>query len=128
MLRNMQWQFQICSTFLVSWWTLESCGMPLTVKLSKLLWSAWENVQRSRPRSGVTSRETLENREESRAAKLSGNSDRSTVFSRKIRTLPRRKKESHFRGLAEDVESCLNANDLRPDFRALTKLLHKSTS
>ena len=43
-------------------------------------------------------------------------------------TLLRRDKERYVRGLAEDVECHLNANVLRPAYRALKKLRSKSTS
>ena len=36
--------------------------------------------------------------------------------------------ERYVRGLAEDVECHLNANDLRPAYRALKKVHSKSTS
>ena len=36
--------------------------------------------------------------------------------------------EWYFRGVAEDVECHLNANDLQPAYRALKKLLSKSAS
>ena len=51
-----------------------------------------------------------------------------TGLSRRTRTLLRRDKERYVRDLAEDVECHLNANDLRPAYRALKKLLSKSTS
>ncbi|KAG0716601.1 LINE-1 reverse transcriptase [Chionoecetes opilio] len=44
------------------------------------------------------------------------------------RTLLRRDKERCVRSLAEDVEGHLNANDLRPAYRALKKLRSKSPS
>ena len=39
----------------------------------------------------------------------------------RTRTLLRRDKERYVRGLAEDVECHLNANDFRPAYRALKK-------
>lgn len=44
-LRTMQWQPQIGLKCLVLWRTLKSCGIPLSVKLTKLLRSAVESVQ-----------------------------------------------------------------------------------
>ena len=44
------------------------------------------------------------------------------------RTLLRGDKKRYVKGLAEDVECHLNANDLRPAYRALKKLRSKSTS
>ena len=53
---------------------------------------------------------------------------RNCRLSRRTRALLRRDKERYVRGLAEDVECHLNANDLRPAYRALKKLRSKSTS
>ncbi|KAG0710931.1 39S ribosomal protein L41, mitochondrial [Chionoecetes opilio] len=50
------------------------------------------------------------------------------ALSRRTRTLLRRDKERYVRSLAEDVEGHLNANDLRPAYRALKKLRSKSPS
>lgn len=77
-------------------------------------------------RSSVVSRETLKNAEESRAISLAEDSERCRTISGKTRTLKRRDKERYGRGFAEDVESSLDENDLRP-FRALKKLRSKST-
>lgn len=84
--------------------------------------------ERPRSRSGFASEETLENIEESRAARLAGDRGRYRVLSRRTRALLRRDKERYVRSLAEDVEVHLNANDLRPAYRALKKLRSKSTS
>ncbi|KAG0723665.1 Dipeptidase 3 [Chionoecetes opilio] len=72
--------------------------------------------------------ETLEKIEESRAARLAGNQDQHRALSRRTRTLLGRDKERYVRSLAEDVEGHLNANDLRPAYRALKKLRSKSPS
>ena len=82
---------------------------------------------RPRSRSGIASEETLMAIEESRAARLAGNRDQYRVLAQRTRTLLRRDKERHVRELAEDVEGCLNANNLQPAFRALKKLRSKST-
>ncbi|KAG0713027.1 Transposon TX1 uncharacterized protein [Chionoecetes opilio] len=81
-----------------------------------------------RSRRGFVSTETLEKIEESRAARLAGNRDQHRALSRRTRTLLRRDKERCVRSLAEDVEGHLNANDLRPAYRALKKLRSKSPS
>ena len=65
-------------------------------------------------RSGFTSVETLQSIEKSLTARLAGDHDQYRALSRWTRTLLRRDKERYGRGLAEDVESHLNANDLRP--------------
>ena len=65
---------------------------------------------------------------ESRAARLAGNHEQYRALSRRTRTLLRRDKERYIWGLTEDVECYLNANDLRPAYRALKKLHSKSTS
>ena len=83
--------------------------------------------ERPRSRGGFASAETLDSIEESRAARLAGNRDQYRALSRRTRTLLRRDKERYVRSLAEDVEGHLNANDLRPAFRALKKLRSKST-
>ena len=79
-------------------------------------------------RSGFASVETLESIEESRAAKLAVNHDQHRALPLRIRTLLKRDKERYVRGLAEDVECLLNANDLRPAYRALKKLCSKLIS
>ncbi|KAG0723422.1 Transposon TX1 uncharacterized protein [Chionoecetes opilio] len=84
--------------------------------------------ERPRSRRGFVSTETLEKIEESRAARLAGNRDQHRALSRRTRTLLGRDKERHVRSLAEDVEGHLNANDLRPAYRALKKLRSKSPS
>ncbi|KAG0717717.1 Craniofacial development protein 2 [Chionoecetes opilio] len=84
--------------------------------------------ERPRSRRGFVSTETLEKIEESRAARLAGNRDQHRALSRWTRTLLRRDKERYVRSLAEDVEGHLNANDLRPAYRALKKLRSKSPS
>ena len=84
--------------------------------------------ERPRSRSGVASREMLENIEESRAARLSGDLDRYRTLSRRTRALLSRDKERYVRELAEEVEGRLNLNDLRPAYRALNKLRSKSTT
>ncbi|KAG0725162.1 DNA replication licensing factor MCM4 [Chionoecetes opilio] len=80
------------------------------------------------PVKACCSTETLEKIEESRAARLAGNRDQHRALSRRTRTLLRRDKERYVRSLAEDVEGHLNANDLRPAYRALKKLRSKSPS
>ncbi|KAG0717135.1 Craniofacial development protein 2 [Chionoecetes opilio] len=84
--------------------------------------------ERPRSRRGFVSTETLEKIEESRAARLAGNRDQHRALSRRTRTLLGRDKERYVRSLAEDVEGHLNANDLRPAYRALKKLRSKSPS
>ncbi|KAG0718569.1 Sphingomyelin phosphodiesterase 3 [Chionoecetes opilio] len=84
--------------------------------------------ERPRSRRGFVSTETLEKIEESRAARLAGNRDQHRALSRWTRTLLGRDKERYVRSLAEDVEGHLNANDLRPAYRALKKLRSKSPS
>ncbi|KAG0714738.1 hypothetical protein GWK47_013555 [Chionoecetes opilio] len=84
--------------------------------------------ERPRSRRGFVSTETLEKIKESRAARLAGNRDQHRALSRRTRTLLRRDKERYVRSLAEDVEGHLNANDLRPAYRALKKLRSKSPS
>ncbi|KAG0726185.1 LINE-1 retrotransposable element ORF2 protein [Chionoecetes opilio] len=84
--------------------------------------------ERPRSRRGFVSTETLEKIEESRAAGLAGNRDQHRALSRRTRTLLGRDKERYVRSLAEDVEGHLNANDLRPAYRALKKLRSKSPS
>ena len=82
--------------------------------------------ERSRSRSDFTSVETLECIEESCAARFAGNHDQNRALSHRTRAHLRRDKK-YFRGLAEDVECHLNANDLRPAYEALKKLQFKST-
>ncbi|KAG0724089.1 hypothetical protein GWK47_041387 [Chionoecetes opilio] len=84
--------------------------------------------ERPGSRRGFVSTETLENIEESRAARHVGNQDQYRAMSPRTRTLLRRDKERDVRILAEDVEGYLNANDLRPRNRALKKLRFKSPS
>ncbi|KAG0729261.1 Retrovirus-related Pol polyprotein from type-2 retrotransposable element R2DM [Chionoecetes opilio] len=84
--------------------------------------------ERPRSRRGFVSTETLEKIEESCAARLAGNQDQHRALSRRTRTLLGRDKERYVRSLAEDVEGHLNANDLRPAYRALKKLRSKSPS
>lgn len=84
--------------------------------------------KRPRSRSGITSGETLETIEASRAARLAGKTDLYRTLSRRTRALLRRDKERHVRELVEDVEGCLNANNLQPAFRALKKLRSKSST
>ncbi|KAG0724748.1 LINE-1 retrotransposable element ORF2 protein [Chionoecetes opilio] len=84
--------------------------------------------ERPRSRRGFVSTETLEKIEESRAARLAGNQDQHRALSRRTRTLLGKDKERYVRSLAEDVEGHLNANDLRPAYRALKKLRSKSPS
>ena len=79
--------------------------------------------ERQRSRSSFISVETLESIEESRAARLAGDHYQYRALSRRTRTLLRRDKERYVRGLAERH---LNANDLRPAYRALKKLRSKS--
>ncbi|KAG0728634.1 Protein LIAT1 [Chionoecetes opilio] len=84
--------------------------------------------ERPRSRRGFVSTETLEKIEESRAAGLAGNRDQHRALSRQTRTLLGRDKERYVGSLAEDVEGHLNANDLRPAYRAPKKLRSKSPS
>ena len=84
-------------------------------------------AERPRSRRGFTSVKTLESIEESRAARLAEDHDQYRALSRRTRTFLRRNKERYVRGLAEDAERHLNANDLRPAYQALKKLRSKST-
>ncbi len=77
--------------------------------------------ERPRSRSGVASKETMRAIEESRAARLAGNRGHYRTLSRRTRALLRRDKERYVRALAEDVEGCINANNLRPAYRVLKK-------
>ena len=63
--------------------------------------------------------ETRESIEENRAARLAGNHEQYRPLACRIRTLLRRDKERYARGLAEDFEYHLNANDFRAAYRAL---------
>ena len=83
---------------------------------------------RSRSQGGFALVETLDTIEKSRAARLAGSRDRYRALSRRIRTLLSRDNERYIRSLAEDVEGHLNANDLKPAYRALKKLRFMSTS
>ena len=65
---------------------------------------------------------------ESCTATLGGNQDRYRARSRSTRTLLRRDKGRYVRGLAEDVQCHLNANDVRPAYLALKKFRSMSTS
>ena len=84
--------------------------------------------ERPRSRSGVASEDTLRNIEESRAARLVGDLDQYRTSARRTRALLRRDKERYVRELAENVEGCFDANNLRPAYRALKKLRSKSTT
>ena len=84
--------------------------------------------ERPRSRSGVASEDTLRNIEESRAARLAGDLDHYRTLARRTRALLRRDKERYVRELAENVEGCFDANNLRPAYRALKKLRSKSTT
>ena len=84
--------------------------------------------ERPRSRGGFASVETLNIIEKSRAARLAGSRDLYRALSRRIITLLRRDKETYVRSIAEDVEGYLNANDLKPAYRAMKKLHSKSTS
>ena len=84
--------------------------------------------ERPRSRSGVASEETLTTIEESRAARLAGNRDQYRALARRTRALLRRDKERYVKDLAEEVEGCLSANNLKPAFRALKKLRSKPTT
>ncbi|KAG0714100.1 Tyrosyl-DNA phosphodiesterase 2 [Chionoecetes opilio] len=84
--------------------------------------------ERPRSRRGFVATETLENIEESRTARHARNQDQYGSLSRRTRTLLRKDKERYVRNLAEDVEGHLNANALRPAYRALKKLRSKSPS
>ncbi|KAG0727841.1 hypothetical protein GWK47_003924 [Chionoecetes opilio] len=84
--------------------------------------------KRPKSRRGFVSTETLDKIKESRAARLAGNQDQHRALSRQTRTRLGRDKERYVRSLAEDVEGHLNANDLRPTYRALKKLRFESPS
>lgn len=62
-----------------------------------------ESVEDLLYRSGGSSRKTLENIEESRAARLVGDSERYRNLSRRTRIPLRRDKERYVRGLDEEV-------------------------
>ena len=66
--------------------------------------------------------------EKSRTARLAGSRDQYRALSRRTRTLLKRNKERYVRSFAEDIEGHLNANYLKPAYRALMNLLSKSTS
>ena len=87
----------------------------------------WE---RPRSRSGFTSVETLESIEKSCTARLAGDHDQCSALSRRTIALLKIDKEryEYVRSLTEDVKCHLNANDLRPTYRALKKLRAKSIS
>ena len=70
----------------------------------------------------------MERIDESRAARLAGDHDQYRALSCRTRILLRKDEERYVRGLAEDVECHLNANDLRPAYRVLKKLYFNSTS
>ena len=82
---------------------------------------------RPRSRGGFASGETLQCIEESRTARLAGDHGRYRTLVRRTRALLRGDKERYVRDLAGEVEGNLNANDLRPAYRALNKLRSKST-
>ncbi len=84
--------------------------------------------ERPRSRGGFVSAETLENIEESRAARLAGNLDTYRSLSRRTRTLLRRDKERYVRDLTEEAKGNLNSIYLKPAYRALKKLRSKSTN
>ena len=84
--------------------------------------------ERPRSRNRFTSVETVERIDESRAARLAGDHDQYRALSCRTRILLRKDEERYVRGLAEDVECHLNANDLRPAYQALKKVHSKSTS
>lgn len=75
--------------------------------------------ERSRSRSGVASREILENMEASCAARLAGDSTLYRTLLQEARALLRRNKKRYVRDSAEDAESYLYENDLRPVFQTL---------
>ena len=109
--------------------TLEDPEEPWDTFKRETLEAAKECIgERPRARSDFTSVETQESNEQSRAARLPGDHDQYRALSRRTSTLLKRDKERYVRGLAEDVESHLRANDLRPAYRALKKLHSKSTS
>ncbi|KAG0730600.1 hypothetical protein GWK47_003240 [Chionoecetes opilio] len=62
------------------------------------------------------------------ASKPLKSKDQHKALSHRTRTLLGKDKERYVRSLAEDVEGHLNANDLRPAYRALKKLRSKSPS
>ena len=66
--------------------------------------------------------ETLDSIEESCVARLAENCNHYRALLHRIRALLRRDKERYVRGLTEDVECYLNANDLRPVYQVLKKL------
>lgn len=71
--------------------------------------------------------EMLDCVEESCSAGLAGNRDQYRALAHRARTFLRKDKERNVMGLAEEVEDCLNANDLHPAYRALKKLSSKFT-
>ena len=79
-----------------------------------------------RSRVGFASAETLNSIVKSFAARPAGSRDQYRALSRWTRTLLRRDNERYFRRLAEDVDGYLNANDLKPAYRALKKHHSKS--
>ena len=70
----------------------------------------------------------LDSIEESHAARLGGNHDQYRVLTCRTKTLLRRDKGRYVRGLMEDIECHLNANDLRFAYQPLKKLCSKFTS
>lgn len=80
--------------------------------------------ERPRSRNGVASRETLYNIEESRVARLGGDSKRYRTH-KGLEPFLTSDRDSNVRSLVEDIDGCLNASELRP---ALKKLHSKFTS
>lgn len=94
---------------LLRWNNPGTHGIPLDVELK----AAEEGItERLRSRSGVISKEMLENIKESRITRLARDSDRYKTLSRRTKTLLSRDKKSYVRGLTEDVKDCLKTNGL----------------
>ena len=70
--------------------------------------------------------ETLGSVEGSPTARFTETRDQYRALTRKA--LLRRDKERYVMNFTEDIECHLNANEIRPAYRTLTKLLSKSTS
>lgn len=69
--------------------------------------------------------ETLASNTENRSVRLTGSRDQYRTLSCTTKALLRKDNERYVKGLAEDIESHLHGNDLRPAYRALKKLRSK---
>ena len=79
---------------------------------------------RLRSRDEFTSAGTVDSIEKNYSAKLAENQDQyRTLSCRTVIILLRRHKDRYVRSLAKDDEGHLNANDLKPVYPALKKLL-----